>query len=90
MKNAMIAVGILVAAALVLASAQAASNPKRDSGMAATNQADGSGVQPGGRAAKGKAKFKSQTPPTRAQPYCPYGKKADGSCWVRCSQVICL
>ena len=23
-------------------------------------------------------------------PYCPYGKKADGTCWVRCSQVICL
>jgi len=38
------------------------------------------------------AKAKSRPGPTKKQkqPYCPFGKKADGSCWVRCSQVICL
>jgi hypothetical protein len=32
-------------------------------------------------------------PPTHSSaevPYCPYGKKADGTCWVRCKYVICL
>src|SRR5215218_10273151 len=51
----------------------------------------GTRVQPRGTrtTAKGK-KYKAQTPPTQAQPYCPYGKKADGTCWVRCRYTICL
>ena len=93
MKKATIAVAVLAATLLALASVQAAAEPRRSGGMAAGNKAGGGpGVQPSGTRTtnpKGK-KYKAQTPRTQAQPYCPYGKKADGTCWVRCSQVICL
>lgn len=95
MKKATVAVAVLAATLLALASVQAAAEPRRSGGMAAGNKAgSGPGVQPSGTRTtnpnpKGK-KYKAQTPPTHSQPYCPYGKKADGTCWVRCSQVICL
>ena len=92
MKKATIAVAVLATTLLALASVQAAAEPRRDGGMAAGNKAGGGpGVQPRGTrtTAKGK-KYKAQTPPTQAQPYCPYGKKADGTCWVRCRYTICL
>lgn len=40
--------------------------------------------------APSKKKYKGTPPPTSETPYCPYGKKSDGSCWVRCKYVICL
>jgi hypothetical protein len=92
MKKITIAVAVLVTTLLALASVQAAPEPRRSGGMAAGNKAGGGlGVQPWGTRtpAKGK-KYKAQTPPTQAQPYCPYGKKADGTCWVRCRYTICL
>jgi hypothetical protein len=35
---------------------------------------------------------KPATPPKQNSqtPYCPYGKKADGTCWVRCKYMICF
>jgi hypothetical protein len=93
MKNAAIAIAVLATTWLALASVQAAAEPRRGGSTAAGNKAGGGpGVQPGGTRTtnpKGK-KYKAQTPPTRAQPYCPYGKKADGTCWVRCRYTICL
>lgn len=83
MRKTTIAVAMLAAAMLALASAQAAAEPRRGGGMAATSQGSGPGIQPSGRATKAKHKM-------HKQPFCPFGKKADGSCWVRCSQVICL
>jgi hypothetical protein len=40
--------------------------------------------------APSKKKHKMEPPRTMETPYCPYGKKSDGSCWVRCKYVICL
>jgi hypothetical protein len=34
--------------------------------------------------------YRGMSGPKARRPHCPYGKKSDGSCWVRCSQVICL
>lgn len=104
MKNATIA--LLTATALALASLQAAAESKRGGGMAPTGKGSGPGtmkqpygsgaaagqgqpqhdmMRPGGRATKS-----NKAPKKRAQPYCPQGRKADGTCWGRCSQVICL
>ncbi len=99
MKKATIVVAMLAATSLALASVQSAAEPRRGGGMAAGNKAGGGpGVQPWGTRTntkgktntKGNKKYKAQTPPTQAQPYCPYGKKADGTCWVRCRYTICL
>jgi hypothetical protein len=94
MQKATVAVAVLAATLLALASMQAAAEPRRGGGMAASNKAAGPGVQPWRTRtkakAKAKAKYKGQTPPTHSQPYCPYGKKADGTCWVRCRYTICL
>ena len=92
MKKATIAVTVLAATLLALASVQAAAEPRRGGGMAAGNKAGGGpGVQPWGTRTNTKGKkYKAQTPRTQAQPYCPYGKKADGTCWVRCRYTICL
>ena len=87
MKNATIAIAMLAAITLALASAPAAAQAKRGPGMATTGQGGGPGAQPGGRANKSKATAKQRM---QSRPFCPYGKKADGTCWVRCSQPICL
>ena len=91
-RRATIAVALLATSLLALASVQAAAETQRGGGMAAGNKAGGPGTQrvgPRTPNAKGK-KYKGQTPPTQSQPYCPYGKKADGTCWVRCRYTICL
>ena len=92
MQKATIAVAVMAATLLALASVQAAAEPRRSGGMSANNKAGAPGVQPSGTRTKAKAKkaYKGQTPPTHSQPYCPYGKKADGTCWVRCRYTICL
>ncbi len=104
MKISTIAVALLAAATLALASMQAVAEPQRGGGMAATGQGSGPGMQrgggmaatkqgsassmqPGSRTAKTTMKAKKRM---QAQPFCPYGKKSDGTCWVRCSQIICL
>jgi hypothetical protein len=87
-----IAVAVLASSLLALVSVHAAAETQRG-GMAAANKAGGGPslqrVGPRTPNAKGK-KYKGQTPPTQAQPYCPYGRKADGTCWVRCRYTICL
>lgn len=98
MKNPTIAIALLAATTLALASVQAAAEPKRSGGMGITSTGTGGSgmaatgqgspphmMRPGSRATKS-----NKAPKKRAQPYCPQGRKADGTCWGRCSQVICL
>jgi len=40
--------------------------------------------------APSKKKHRAEPSRTMETPYCPYGKKSDGSCWVHCKYVICL
>jgi hypothetical protein len=90
-KNASIAVAVMAATLLAVASVQVAAEPRGAGGMAAGNKAGGPGVKPSGTRTNPKGKkYKAQTPPTHSQPYCPYGKKADGTCWERCRYTICL
>lgn len=93
MKKATIAVAVLATSLLALVSVRAAAETQRSGGMAAGNKAGGGPslqrVRPRSPNTKGK-KYKGQTPPTQSQPYCPYGRKADGTCWVRCRYTICL
>jgi hypothetical protein len=106
-KNASIAVAVMAATLLAVASVQVAAEPRgaggmaagsaggmaagNAGGMAAGNKAGGPGVKPSGTRTNPKGKkYKAQTPPTHSQPYCPYGKKADGTCWERCRYTICL
>jgi hypothetical protein len=90
-KNASIAVAMMTATLLAVASVQVAAEPRGTGGMAAGTKTGGPGVKPSGTRTNPKGKkYKAQTPPTRAQPYCPYGKKADGTCWERCRYTICL
>jgi hypothetical protein len=90
-KNASIAVAMMTATLLTVASVQVAAEPRGTGGMAAGTKAGGPSVKPSGTRTNPKGKkYKAQTPPTQAQPYCPYGKKADGTCWERCRYTICL
>lgn len=92
-KKTTIAVAVLATSLLALVSVKTAAETQRSGGMAASNKVGGGpGPQrpgPTTRNPKGK-KYKGQTPPTQSQPYCPYGRKADGTCWVRCRYTICL
>ena len=84
-KKPSIAVAVMAATLLAVASVQVAAEPRGAGGMAAGNKAGGPGWQPSWTRTNPKAKkYKAQTP------YCPYGKKADGTCWVRCRYTICL
>lgn len=78
---------------LQLHSALALAAAKPDRG-AISNRGSTTGTKPGFRGPsagkQNKKKYKGGTPPTDSQPYCPYGKKADGTCWVRCRYTICL